>query len=51
MGRPSSCLQQRLRSGGFPPGRIDGTFGRATEAALLGFQRANDLLADGLPGR
>ena len=43
-------LQQRLRAGGFPPGRIDGAFGAATEAALLGFQRAHDLLADGVAG-
>ncbi len=43
-------LQQRLRGAGFPPGRIDGTFGPATEAALLGLQRAHDLLPDGIAG-
>lgn len=43
-------LQQRLRAEGFPPGRIDGVFGGATEAALLGFQHARDLLADGIAG-
>lgn len=43
-------LQQRLRAAGFPPGRIDGSFGVATEAALLGYQRAHDLLADGVAG-
>jgi peptidoglycan L-alanyl-D-glutamate endopeptidase CwlK len=43
-------LQQRLRAEGFPPGRIDGAFGGATEAALLGFQQASDLLADGIAG-
>jgi peptidoglycan L-alanyl-D-glutamate endopeptidase CwlK len=43
-------LQQRLRAAGFPPGCIDGSFGAATEAALLGYQRASDLLADGVAG-
>ena len=43
-------LQQRLRAAGFPPGRVDGSFGVATEAALLGYQRAHDLLADGVAG-
>jgi peptidoglycan L-alanyl-D-glutamate endopeptidase CwlK len=43
-------LQQRLRGAGFPPGRVDGSFGAATEAALLGYQRASDLLADGIAG-
>jgi peptidoglycan L-alanyl-D-glutamate endopeptidase CwlK len=43
-------LQQRLRAAGFSPGRIDGAFGAATEAALLAFQRAHDLLADAVAG-
>ena len=49
-GQDVELLQQRLRAAGFPPGRIDGVFGAATEAALLGFQRAHDLLADGIAG-
>jgi peptidoglycan L-alanyl-D-glutamate endopeptidase CwlK len=43
-------LQQRLKAAGFPPGRIDGSFGRATEAALTAFQRSHGLLADGVAG-
>ena len=43
-------LQQQLRAAGFRPGRIDGHFGGATEAALLAFQRARGLLADGIAG-
>ncbi len=43
-------LQRLLREHGFPVGRIDGRFGPATEAALLAFQRANGLLADGIAG-
>ncbi len=43
-------LQRLLREHGFPTGRIDGRFGPATEAALLAFQRANGLLADGIAG-
>ncbi|MDX6750317.1 peptidoglycan-binding protein [Geminicoccaceae bacterium 1502E] len=43
-------LQQRLEALGFPPGRLDGRFGAATEAALLACQRANGLLADGICG-
>ena len=43
-------VQRRLKEAGFPPGRIDGVFGRATEAALVAFQRAGALLADGVVG-
>ena len=43
-------LQKALAAAGFRPGRIDGRFGAATEAALLAFQRAHGLLADGVAG-
>lgn len=43
-------LQNALTAVGFRPGRIDGRFGAATEAALLAFQRAHGLLADGVAG-
>jgi peptidoglycan L-alanyl-D-glutamate endopeptidase CwlK len=44
-------LQQRLYTLGFPPGAIDGAFGPATEAAVIAFQRSEDLLPDGIVGR
>lgn len=43
-------LQTVLAAEGFLPGKIDGNFGPATEAALLAFQKANGLLADGIAG-
>ena len=43
-------LQTTLAAKGFPPGKIDGDFGPATEAAVIAFQKANDLLADGIAG-
>jgi len=43
-------LQLALREVGFNPGAIDGRFGHATEAALIAFQRAHGLLADGIAG-
>jgi peptidoglycan L-alanyl-D-glutamate endopeptidase CwlK len=43
-------LQRRLAEAGFSPGRADGRFGAGTEAALLAFQRAEHLLADGVAG-
>ena len=43
-------LQARLKVAGFDPGRIDGAFGPATEAALMAFQQAEGLLPDGVAG-
>ena len=43
-------LQQRLRVLHFNPGALDGEFGSATEAAVLAFQRSEDLLPDGVAG-
>ena len=49
-GAEVELLQKCLRDAGFAPGRVDGRFGPATEAALLAFQHANELLADGVAG-
>lgn len=43
-------LQLDLHRAGFSPGAIDGRFGPATAAALVAFQRAHGLLADGIAG-
>ncbi|MGA9575847.1 MAG: peptidoglycan-binding protein [Lysobacterales bacterium] len=43
-------LQRRLKKLGFNPGKIDGDFGPATAAALLAFQKSENLLADGIAG-
>jgi len=45
-----SELQRRLKEAGFSPGQIDGDFGPATEAAVIAFQKSNNLLADGIAG-
>lgn len=36
-------LQSRLKQHGFPPGRIDGIFGPATEAAVMSYQKSQFL--------
>lgn len=43
-------LQRRLAELGFPPGTLDGEFGRGTEAAVIAFQSSEGLLADGVAG-
>ena len=43
-------IQQALKDAGVDPGSIDGIFGPKTKAAVLGFQLAKGLVADGEVG-
>ena len=43
-------LQQRLQALGYLAGNADGKFGVATQAAVMAFQRNNNLTADGKAG-
>ena len=43
-------LQQALTAAGYNPGPADGTYGEQTEAAVVAFQQANGLSADGRVG-
>jgi peptidoglycan L-alanyl-D-glutamate endopeptidase CwlK len=45
------ALQQALKAKGFDPGKIDGSFGLGTEAAVLAFQKSEGLTPDGIAGR
>jgi peptidoglycan hydrolase-like protein with peptidoglycan-binding domain len=40
-----------LKDKGFNPGTIDGVFGLGTKSAVRAFQKANDLVADGIVGQ
>ena len=44
-------LQEKLNSLGYNSGAVDGIFGANTRAAVLAFQRANGLVADGYVGK
>lgn len=50
-GEDVRMLQKLLAAKGFSPGSIDGVFGRHTRQAVLLFQKANALKADGIAGR
>lgn len=43
-------LQQKLKDLGYLSGSVDGTFGVATKAAVIAFQKNNNLTADGRAG-
>lgn len=43
-------IQRRLAAKGFAPGAADGAFGPQTTTAVVAFQRANGLTADGVVG-
>jgi len=49
-GPPVKTLQRQLLAEGFNPGSVDGIFGNGTQAAVIGFQRSEGLLADGVVG-
>lgn len=49
-GEVVKLLQERLKSLGFDCGAIDGYFGNKTKAAVIAYQNANGLVADGIVG-
>lgn len=44
-------IQVALKQAGFYKGAIDGKIGRGTKQAIMNFQKANNLTADGIVGK
>jgi len=49
-GEDAKAVQRALKAAGYDPGDIDGIYGLKTLAAVLAFQRAKKLTADGVVG-
>ena len=49
-GAKVKSMQQRLKALGYYTGSVDGEFGEGTRKALVAFQKANGLTADGVAG-
>lgn len=45
-----AVLQDALNSLGYSSGTVDGIFGTGTKNAVIKFQKANNLIADGIVG-
>ena len=50
-GNITRLIQERLNSLGFNCGKVDGIFGNGTRAAVIAFQKAHGLSADGIVGQ
>ena len=50
-GESVKTLQERLNAKGYNAGSVDGIFGKNTRAAVIAFQKANGLAADGIVGK
>ena len=50
-GAQVKTLQRLLNALGYDSGKVDGIFGQATRAAVVAFQRAKGLTADGIVGK
>ena len=50
-GESVKTLQAQLNAKGFNVGSVDGIFGKNTRAAVMAFQKANGLAADGIVGK
>ena len=50
-GESVKTLQERLNAKGYNAGSVDGIFGKNTREAVIAFQKANGLAADGIVGK